>query len=422
MMQEQAQGKKKRKVKVTRVVEGIEREVEVEIDDDGSYPEWGKNNAHRLLNKRVTRVDAPVKVTGKAQYTYDVKVPGMLYGRILTAPHAHARVVKIDASVVGRMPGVKAVMIVPGEAAVEGAQKASAEADKKNPTEVGGKEIKKEREPGKVIRFEGEPIAAVAAVSPEIAEDAIRAFVVEYERLPHVVKASDAMNSASPKVYPEGNVEDKEKRGKLEQVQAEYAKCDAIYEAEFLTPIIHHACLETHGIVVDYRGGDTATVYASTQGTFTIPGDAAKELKLPESSVVAIVEHMGGGFGSKFGIGAEGKIACQLSKQSGVPVKMMLTRRQEFTSAGNRSGSWQRIKAGAMKDGTLVALEAVQHRHGGLGDGSQAGQPYIYKVANSHRDVKAIHTHEDASRAMRAPGHPQASFAMESTLTNSLTR
>ncbi|MGH8526799.1 MAG: xanthine dehydrogenase family protein molybdopterin-binding subunit, partial [Gammaproteobacteria bacterium] len=154
--------------------------------------------------------------------------------------------------------------------------------------------------------------------------------------------------------------------------------------------------------------------YASTQGTFTIPGDSAKALGLPESAVTAVVDHMGGGFGSKFGIGIEGMLACKLAKQAQAPVKLMLTRRDEFLLAGNRSGSWQKFRAGVNKNGTFNALHAMQYQLGGLGDGSQAGQPYIYTVANSYRERAAIHTHEDASRAMRAPGHPQACFAIES--------
>ena len=155
-------------------------------------------------------------------------------------------------------------------------------------------------------------------------------------------------------------------------------------------------------------------MYAWTQGTFTIPGDAAKELGLPESAVTSVVENMGGGFGSKFGIGIEGALACRLAKQAKAPVKLMLTRHDEFVLAGNRSGSWQKFKAGANRDGTFVALVANQYQLGGLGDGSQAGQPYIYNVGTSYRERVAIRTNQDSSRAMRAPGHPQASFAMES--------
>ena len=170
-------------------------------------------------------------------------------------------------------------------------------------------------------------------------------------------------------------------------------------------------------MVVDYSGGDSATIYATTQGTFTIPDDAAKELGLPQSGVTVTVQHMGGGFGSKFGIGIEGMLACRLSKETKTPVKLMLTRYDEFVMAGNRSGSWQKFKAGVKKDGTFTALRATQYRLGGVGQGSQAGQPYaVYRVGDFYREVYALQTNEDSSIAMRAPGHPQASFAMESLL------
>src|SRR5438477_7493785 len=170
-------------------------------------------------------------------------------------------------------------------------------------------------------------------------------------------------------------------------------------------------------MVVDFSGGDSATIYATTQGTFTIPGDAARELGLPQSAVTATVQHMGGGFGSKFGIGIEGMLACRLSKQTKSPVKLMLTRADEFLMAGNRSGSWQKFKAGVKKDGTLLALRATQYRLGGVGQGSQAQQPFqVYRVADAYNEVYALHTNEDSSIAMRAPGFPQASFAIESLL------
>jgi xanthine dehydrogenase YagR molybdenum-binding subunit len=125
---------------------------------------------------------------------------------------------------------------------------------------------------------------------------------------------------------------------------------------------------------------------------------------------------MGGGFGSKFGIGTEGMLACRLAKQTNAPVKLMLTRYDEFVMSGNRSGSWQKFKAGVKKDGKLVALHAQQYRLGGLGPGSLQGQPYIYRNGESYRELYALHTNEDSSIAMRAPGHPQASFAMESLM------
>lgn len=379
---------KKKKVRVPRVVNGVEQMVEIEVDDVAG-PGWGANDKHTILNHRYTRVDGPLKVSGAAKYTYDVRLPNMLYGRVLRCPHAHAKVKTFDSSAASKMPGVKAII----------------------------------QSPITEPRFAGAPVAAVAATTPELAQDAARAIVVEYEKLPHVVTAELALKPDSPQVLPadrpgsEPNVAQKNKQGDPQKVEAALATADAVIEAEYRTPRLHHACLETHGMVVDFSGGDTATIYATTQGTFTIPADAAKELGLPESAVTATVQHMGGGFGSKFGIGIEGLLACRLSKETRQPVKLMLTRTDEFLMAGNRSASWTKFKAGAKSDGTLLAVQATQYRIGGVGQGSQAVQPYpVYKAGESYREIYALHTNEDSAIAMRAPGHPQASFAMESLL------
>src|SRR5438552_3437366 len=303
---------KKKKVRVPRVVNGVEQMVEIEVDDVGG-PGWGPNDKHAVLNHRMTRVDGALKVSGAARYTHDIRLPNMLYGRILRCPHAHARLKTFDSSAASKIAGVKSVI----------------------------------QTPLKEFRFAGSPVAAVAAITPEIAQDAVRAIVVEYEVLPHVVRADDAIKAGAPKVVEEeSNLQQKGKQGDPQKAEAAFKDCDAIIEAEYRTPRIHHACLETHGMVVDYSGGDSAIIYASTQGTFTIPGDAAEALGLPQSAVTATVQHMGGGFGSKFGIGIEGLLACKLSRQTKVPVKLMLTRYDEFVSAGNRSGSWHKLKAG----------------------------------------------------------------------------
>jgi len=383
-MQQQPQAqptpKPKKKIRVPRVVNGVEQMVEIEVDEDAG-PGWGPNDKHTLLNHRMTRVDGPLKATGVARYTYDQRLPGMLYARVLRCPHGHARITKIDTEAAAKIPGVKAIIPAPLSE----------------------------------LRFAGAPVAAVAATTPEIAGDALRAIKVTYEVLPHVVHAHHAIRPEAPKVVAEeNNLQEKGKNGDPQKAEAAFATADAIVEGEYITARVHHTCLETHGMVVDYSGGDTATIYASTQGTFTIHGDAAKELGLPESAVTTTVEHMGGGFGSKFGLGLEGMLACRLSKQTKSPVKLMFTRYDEFVMAGNRSGSWQKLKAGVKNDGTIVALQARQYRLGGIGQGSQAGQPYIYRMGDTYREVYALHTNEDSSVAMRAPGHPQASFAVES--------
>jgi xanthine dehydrogenase YagR molybdenum-binding subunit len=382
--QQQPPAKPKKKIKVVRPVNGIDQEVEIEVDAD-SGPGWGPNDKHTLLNHSITRVDGPLKASGAARYTYDMRPKGMLFARILRCPYGHAKVTKFDSSAAEKISGVAAV--------IQG--------------------------PLTELRYAGAPVAAVAARTPEIAGDALKAIVVEYEVLPHVVTAQKAVQPNAPKVVAddkEQNLQQKAKAGDLEKVEAAFGTADAIVDAEYVSARIHHACLETHGVVVDFSGGETATVYASTQGTFTIPKDAAAQLGLKESDVTSVVQHMGGGFGSKFGIGVEGMFACKLSKQTKTPVKLMLTRHDEFVMAGNRSGSWQKIKAGVKNDGTLVALQARQYRLGGVGQGSQAGQPYIYRAGEFYREIFALHTNEDATVAMRAPGHPEASFAMESLM------
>jgi xanthine dehydrogenase YagR molybdenum-binding subunit len=350
---------------------------------------WGPRYKHRLINTRLPRVDFPYKTTGTAIYTYDVRLPGMLFGRILRSPYAHARIKSLDLSAAMKIPGVQAVV-----ARVE---------------------------VGAILRFEGDPIAAVAATTAEIAEDGLFAIAVEYEVLLHVVTAEDAIRPGAEAVFPgDGSVVNNtrrpNKRGNQEAVDEAIKGADVAIEVEYRTPILHHTCLETHAVVVDYRGGDNATVYCSTQGPFSIPGDAARVLELPQGNVTGIVQYMGGGFGSKGGIGVEGQLACLLAKQAGVPVKMALQRRDEFTMAGNGPGSWQKFKAAASKDGKLVAINIEQYALGGLGMGSLAPQPYIYHAQHVYRNQSSIHTNEDASRPLRAPGHPPACFAMESVM------
>src|SRR5215471_6634275 len=178
---------KKKKIKVPRVVNGIETMVEIEVDDTGG-PTWGPNDKHAILNHRLTRVDGPAKVSGAAIYSYDVRLPGMLFGRILRSPHAHARVKKLDDSAAKRIPGVRAIATVRQAAGAA----------------VGSPEMV-----GHEVRYEGEPIAAVAAISPEVADDAIHEIRVEYEVLPHVVSADAAIKRDAPQVLSEGNLEEK---------------------------------------------------------------------------------------------------------------------------------------------------------------------------------------------------------------------
>jgi xanthine dehydrogenase YagR molybdenum-binding subunit len=373
--------KPKKKIKVTREVDGHPIEEEVEVDDVEG-PSWPNRSELKVLDKDLRRVDGPDKVTGRARYTHDVRVPGMLFARLLLSPHPHAEV-KVDVTAASAIPGVEhARALAQGE-----------------------------------VKYLGQPVAAVAARTPELAEDGLRAIQAEFKPLPWAVTYEQALAPDAPKVTDRGNVREDRSKGERTAAEAALAGCDAVVEATYRVPVHHHACLETHGVVVDYRGGEQATIYASTQGTFTILDGAPRALGVQEGEVTAIVEHMGGGFGSKFGLDIPGQHACALARELKRPIHLMLTREDEFLTAGNRSGAVATLKGGANKQGELVALVAEVSRLGGLGTGSHPGLPYIYKFATEEgvfASRRSVHTHTDSSRAMRAPGHPQASFAMES--------
>lgn len=376
-----AKQKRTRKVKSTKVVDGIEQEVEIEVEDSGG-PEWGPRESLKVLDKELQRVDGPVKVSGRATYTHDVRVPGMAWARLLLAPVASLKVARLDFS------ACKAVKGYLGHEVIEAEE----------------------------TRWLGQPIAAVAAETSEAAEDCLRAIVFEWEARPSVLDREAALKPDAPQVSRRGNQGKPAVRGDEAKARAAIEGAPHKVSATYVVPVVHHACLETHGAVVDWRGGEEAVVHCSSQHTFGFAGDAAEVLGLKKGNVVGLVEHMGGGFGSKFGFGQEGEAAARLSKALRRPVHLMLTRKDEFRMAGNRSGSHIEASAGMDAAGRLVGFAARAHKHGGIGDGSLSGLPYIYKCAESWSEISGVRTNLDASRAMRAPGHPQASFATESLI------
>jgi xanthine dehydrogenase YagR molybdenum-binding subunit len=382
-------------IKVPKIVNGAPTAeiINVTVDDLGNTG-WGPKTKHRLLNTKLPRVDSPAKTTGTAIYTHDVRAPGMLHGRLVTSPHAHATIASMSIDAALKIPGVKAVMPV---------------------VNVGAE-----------LYYEGQPVAAVAATTPEIALDAARAILVKYTVLPHLVTVDDAIKPGAPQTVRGGGAPGRGGgggQGNLDDANAAVAACQAVVDVEYRTPILHHCCLETHSVVADYRGGNTATVYVSTQGTTSIPGEAARELG--GATVTGIVANMGGGFGSKGGgIGIAGQWACRLAKQLNTPVKMVMTRREEFLNTGNGPGSVQKLKAGVNKDGLIRAMTATQYSQGGLGRSGVNPQPYMYR-ARANGDPNplvlfqqsiSVNTNEDSSVPLRAPGSPQASFAMESLM------
>jgi xanthine dehydrogenase YagR molybdenum-binding subunit len=344
-------------------------------------PSWGERSKMRLLDHDVLRVDAGPKLTGEARYSHDMRLPGMVWARLVTCPVPHA-FVAVDLEPALALPGVVAALLV------------------------------REGE----TQYVGQAVAVVAAETVEQVHDAARAVVLEIEELPWAVTPEQALAPDAPSVSDRGNLRPMGEDGDRDAAEAALADAEGVVDATYTCPIQHHVCLETHGVVVDFNGGDEATVYASTQATFGPIQEAETRLGLEAGQVRCVVEYMGGGFGSKFSLDIPGQHACRVAKEIGRPVHLLLDRPQEFALGGNRSGSVQHLVGGLSAEGEFVALVSEMTKLGGIGRGPGTRQPYIYRPANSWTSHSSLHTHTDSSRAMRAPGHPQASFAIESLL------
>jgi xanthine dehydrogenase YagR molybdenum-binding subunit len=373
-----------RKEKLRLGFPGAEKVVEVTVPDGEPRP-WDLDSKLAVVGSAVPRADGPAKVTGRAKYTFDVNLPGMLYGRILRCPYAHARIKKLDASAAEKLPGVKAVVL----------------------------RMKEGDEP----KFQGEEVAALAATTDEIAGEAVRAIQVEWEKLPFVVTLEQAMKEDAPRVHGNrGNVRPGRptKRGDVEAgFQEAVADGGAVVEATYTTPVQTHSSLETHGHVAHWEG-DKLTVWASTQATFGTRQELAQHFRLRANQVQVITHYMGGGFGAKFGAGPEGALCCELARKAGAPVKLMLDRKEEHLAVGNRPSSVQVLKLGAKKDGTITAISAKSHGSPGVAGGAGCNNVDLYEFPNVDKEDRDVALNAGGARAMRAPGRPQGIFALES--------
>jgi len=371
------------------------------------------------IGKSPTRWDAHAKASGSGRYTADIQLPGMLYAKMVNSNVPHARVVSVDTSAAERVPGVKGVFVI--QHVLEGAKLL-------NPA------LEVSRYP--IVRYAGQPIAAVAATHPYIAEEAALLVKVQYDPMPFVTDMEMARQPDAPPVFPgpaneggsagggggaadvpqKGNVHGPSvhKRGDIEQG---FKDADVIVESKYTTQVQVHNALETHGVVADWKP-DLLTVWASTQGTASVREGLAEFFKLPKSQVRVITEFMGGGFGAKFGPGNPGVVAAALSNQTGAPVRLMLDRKEEQLSVGNRPSSDQTLKIGAKKDGTLTAIQLISFGTAGCGTGAGCAGPAsnLYQSASLHTAENDVFINAGPAAAFRAPGHPQGAFALEQTI------
>jgi xanthine dehydrogenase YagR molybdenum-binding subunit len=403
--------------------EGV-KEIERTVPAD-EPPQLPENSSLKLIGKRVVRQDGPFKASGAARYPSDMHLPGMLYAHLVSATVPHAKIVSIDTSAAEKHPGVKAVHVL--QHVLGGAQLQ----DKSQEIPSGYP----------IVRYAGQPIAAVAATTPAAALEGARLVKVQYETLPFVVDRDKARDPNAPLVFPgpasaggtagggggpasapqHGNVRgpNRSRRGPGESgdLEAEFAASAVIVEAEYRTQVQTHSAFETHGVVADWKP-DGLTVYASTQGTMSVRDELAEVFALPKTKVRVISEYMGGGFGAKFGAGNVGVIATHLSRKAGAPVRLFCDRKEEHWATGNRPDADMSVKMGADKDGKLMALQWTSYGTAGVGTGSGTDGPAqnLYACPNVVSEQYDVFTNAGPGTSMRAPGHPQGAFGVEQTM------
>jgi xanthine dehydrogenase YagR molybdenum-binding subunit len=336
-----------------------------------------------IIGRDTLRIDGHKIVTGKAPFLNDIRLRGMLIGKILRSPYPHAEIVSIDLSNAKSLPGVKAVIGLDREKA----------------------------------QFIGNRVAAVAAVDEQTAEKALKLIDVEYKSLPYVVSVKKSMEEGAPQVHEKRpNVEKirDEKRG---DVEIGFKEADVVLERTYKTAIEIHHPAETHGSIAKWEG-DRLIVWDSTQAIHNVRDGLARSLGIPAGRVTVIKQYMGSGFGSKLGLNAHTVIAAMLAKQTGKPVKIALTRKENSLCVGNRPTSLQTYKGGIKKDGTLVALTLKNYTTGGVNRGDRCSEPFldVYKCPNLHVKEYTVYTNMGGSRATRAPGHVQGTFGLEGFL------
>ncbi|HEY0069465.1 MAG TPA: xanthine dehydrogenase family protein molybdopterin-binding subunit, partial [Chloroflexia bacterium] len=393
-----------RVVKTKIEIEGRIHEETVVVERDEPAP-WEEGHEFSQVGESANRVDGRERVTGAARYSYDQHPAGMLYAAVLRCPHPHARIISLDTTGAERLSGVRGVL------------------SKDNAPDIswyGGASKLFDEE----LRFAGEEVAVVAADDLDTAHDALKLIKVEYEVLPAVLDVEKAAAPDAPVIHPKGNVllDDDGHRGEQYSrgdVEQGFGLADVVVEGTYRTPTALHNSFETHGCVASWDG-DEVTIWDSTQYIFGVRGRVAGALKLPVSAVRVISEYIGGGFGSKGQTLKHSVIAPLLSRMTGRPVKYMLDRHEENLLSGNRGETVQKLRAGATKDGKLVALELETLCNiGAYGTwaASVAGPVQeLYTCPNVRTHTLGVRTNLGSHSAFRAPGHVEGTFALESAI------
>ncbi len=383
-------------------------------------------DALKVVGTRPIRPDGVDKVTGRANFGADMVMPGMLWGKIKRSPHAHARIVSISTEKAMALPGVRAV--------ITGADFTDVPPDK---AQIGAaphnlRDLSRNCIARRKVLYEGHAVAAVAAVSPALAEQALDLIEVEYEPLPYVMDVEAAMAPDAPVLHDDVFTSGVEPRPTKPSnvtkivkftkgdIEAGFNEADVIIERRYTTKPVHQGYIEPHACLVSVAPDGQTTIWSSSQGQFMVRAYTARICGADIANIRAMPAEIGGGFGGKTIIYLE-PLAYMLSKKSGRPVKMVMNREEVFRATGPTSGAVVEVKLGAKRDGRLTAAKTVLKYQAGAFPGSPVQQGCIcslapYDLPNAETTGYDVVCNRPKVAAYRAPGAPIGSFAVESCL------
>ena len=386
----------------------------------------------RVVGTRPIRHDGVDKVTGRARYGADIDMPGLIHGKVLRSPHPHARIRSIDTSKAEALPGVRAVVTATDFPILED--------QPINYAEIRGsaRMLAENVMARKKALYAGHAVAAVAADSPHEAEEALAHIEVDYELLPTVLTLDEALKDDAPLLH-EGLTTrsisaflakdgDTGKPSNISfhiqfkdgDLDAGFAEADIVIEREYTTQSVHQGYIEPHASTAWWAPDGQITVWTSTQGAFSIRSETALILGLPEGRVKVIPMEIGGGFGGKLDTYLD-PVAAELSRKSGRPVKIVMSRREVFEGSGPTSAAKIIVKLGAKSSGKITAAHVQQYYESGAFPGSPVGEGAMtglapYAIENITVDGYDVVCNKQKVAAYRAPGAPIAAFGVESAM------
>ncbi len=375
-----------------------------------------QQEGYSVVGQSMPQLDTAAKATGAAKFTADLKFPGMLFAKVLRSPLPHARILNIDISKAERLPGVKAILCH------KNVPRVAYNSYYREP-------IDEERLPSdeyifdEKVRYVGDKVAAVAATSLDVAEEALERIQVDYEELPFVLDPLEALKPEAPRIHEVENNVVKEVEWLLGDIEKGFAEADYIFENTYRTQIQQHAPLEPHCNIAKLESNGKLHIISSTQGTFNVRVLLGKILNMPLNRIRVTRPYIGGGFGGKNDLFDE--ILCAfLAMKTKRPVRLVNTREEEFTSTRVRHSHLIDLKYGVKKDGTFVArqMKAILNTGAYAAAGGKVtlttGHRWImlYRTPNVHYQGKCVYCNTPVAAAMRGFGTPQQSFATESMI------